>query len=129
MGFDFGFGLGFATLVFLPGVASPLASIRWLRAGSMRALKMHSIPAHSAPATAMPPTPTGASQQATGYELRFRALSDSAKDYSFPCDARGQVNLDALSERARNAYFFARVVIGHELAVPEVHCVEPALTA
>ena len=62
------------------------------------------------------------------YELRFRALSRSIQGYSFPCDARGCVDLDALSERSRNNYFFARVVIGHELAVPEVHRLPAAPT-
>jgi hypothetical protein len=89
---------------------------------------MHSISTNSAHAASAATIPNGASP-AAGYELRFRSLTGSVKGYSFPCDARGQVNLDALSERARNAYFFARVVIGHELAVPEVHSVEPALTA
>jgi hypothetical protein len=64
-----------------------------------------------------------------GYELRFRALVHGVQDYSFPCDALGRVDLDALSERARNAYFFARVVIGHEVAPPRVHSVSEAATA
>lgn len=55
-----------------------------------------------------------------GYELCFRPLSHTSQGYSFPCDANGQVNLDAMSEPTRNAYFFARVVIGHQLAAPEV---------
>lgn len=64
-----------------------------------------------------------------GYELRFRALTQGAQDFSFPCDADGHVDLDALSERARNAYFFARVVVGHELAAPRVHRVNEPTTA
>ena len=64
-----------------------------------------------------------------GYELRFRALTQGVQDFSFPCDAHGHVDLDALSERARNAYFFARVVVGHELAAPQVHRVNEPATA
>lgn len=64
-----------------------------------------------------------------GYELRFRALVPGVQDCSFPCDALGHVDLDTLSERARNSYFFARVVIGHELAPPRVHRVAEAATA
>ncbi len=59
--------------------------------------------------------------RAERYELRFRALSSTAQSCSFPCDACGHVDLDALSERVRNAYYFARIVIGHELAPPQVH--------
>jgi hypothetical protein len=55
-----------------------------------------------------------------GYELRFRSLFDEGRGYSFPCDPSGHVNLDALSERARSNYFFARTVIGRDLAAPAV---------
>lgn len=54
------------------------------------------------------------------YELRFRSLFDEGRGYSFPCDASGQVDIDALSERARSNYFFARTVIGREVAIPAV---------
>jgi hypothetical protein len=76
----------------------------------------------------MQATPTEAGLQA-GYELRFRALSAGIQSCSFPCDADGHVDLDALSERSRNAYFFARIVIGHELATPEVHRLPTVLTS
>jgi hypothetical protein len=64
------------------------------------------------------PAATG---QSPRYELRFRSLSQDDRGYSFPCDRCGRVDLDALSERSRNDYFFARVVIGRELAAPVVH--------
>ncbi len=54
------------------------------------------------------------------FELRFTSLFDEGRGFSFPCDARGNVDLDALSERARSNYFFARSVIGRELQVPRV---------
>ncbi|MGE4243160.1 hypothetical protein [Ramlibacter sp.] len=54
------------------------------------------------------------------YQLRFRSLFDAGRGYAFPCDAGGQVDLDHLSERARNNYFFARAMVGRELAVPAV---------
>lgn len=56
----------------------------------------------------------------TQYELRFQSLFDSGRGYAFPCDPKGQVDLDQLSERARNNYLFARAVVGRELAVPAV---------
>ena len=54
------------------------------------------------------------------YELRFRSLSDPSRALGFPCDAEGRVDLDALSERVRMAYFYARTVIGREFANPAV---------
>jgi hypothetical protein len=54
------------------------------------------------------------------YELRFQSLFDSGRGYSFPCDPTGQVNLDQLSDRARNNYLFARALVGRDLAVPAV---------
>jgi hypothetical protein len=54
------------------------------------------------------------------YELRFRSLFNPGRGYSFPCDADGLVDLDALSDCERNSYFFARTSIGREFAVPAV---------
>ena len=54
------------------------------------------------------------------YQLRFRSLFDPAHAYVFPCDEAGRVNLDALSERARINYLFARSVVGREFRAPEV---------
>lgn len=54
------------------------------------------------------------------YRLCFRSLFDSGRGYAFPCDAEGHVNLDGMTERARNNYFFARAMVGRELATPAV---------
>jgi hypothetical protein len=59
-------------------------------------------------------------QRHPGYELRFRSLFDEGRGYSFPCDSSGQVDLDALSDRARGNYFFVRTGIGREFAMPAV---------
>jgi hypothetical protein len=60
-----------------------------------------------------------ASQQSTArYELRFAFLSDEGRGLSFPCDAEGHVDLDALSEKARLNYFYARTLIGRDVALP-----------
>lgn len=56
----------------------------------------------------------------TQFELRFENLFDSGRGYAFPCDSDGRVDLDRLSDRARNNYLFARAVVGRELAVPAV---------
>ena len=54
------------------------------------------------------------------YQLRFPSLFHHGRGYAFPCDARGQVDLDALSERARTNYFYARSVVGRDFAPPSV---------
>ncbi|WP_431258669.1 hypothetical protein ACQ86G_30030 [Roseateles chitinivorans] len=54
------------------------------------------------------------------YLLRFESLFHSGRGLSFPCDERGQVMLDLLSEQARDNYLFARAVVGHEYATPVV---------
>jgi hypothetical protein len=58
------------------------------------------------------------SRASQSHELRFGSLFDEGRAYAFPCDAMGRVDLDALSERARNNYFYARAVVGRELSMP-----------
>ena len=59
------------------------------------------------------------------YELRFAALQQSGRDFAFPCNAAGQVALDALSERALANYLYARAVVGRELDLPQVVRAQP----
>lgn len=54
------------------------------------------------------------------FELRFRSLFQGGRGLSFPCDAQGAVELDDLSDKARENYFFARAVVGREYANPVV---------
>jgi hypothetical protein len=54
------------------------------------------------------------------YELSFRSLFSHGRGYAFPCDAEGHVDIDALSFKARQNYFYARTVIGRELSMPAV---------
>ena len=54
------------------------------------------------------------------YQLRFQSLFHEGRAYAFPCDSSGHVDMDTLSDRARNNYFYARTVIGREFAVPAV---------
>ncbi len=56
----------------------------------------------------------------TDFELRFQSLFDEGRGLAFPCDATGRVDLDALTERARCNYFFARSVVGRDFAQPAV---------
>ena len=57
---------------------------------------------------------------AHGYELHFHKLVAGEVAYVFRCDAEGKVDLDALSERARHDYLFARATVGAELVRPKV---------
>lgn len=54
------------------------------------------------------------------FELRFQSLFDEGRGLAFPCDAGGQVDLDALSERARDNYLRARALIGREFSMPRL---------
>lgn len=54
------------------------------------------------------------------YELRFESLFHAGRALAFPCDARGGVRLDALSEKALQNYLFARAVVGREYASPTI---------
>jgi hypothetical protein len=55
-----------------------------------------------------------------GFELRFRSLFNEGRALTFPCDSQGRVELDALSDRARQNYLYARAVVGREFATPAV---------
>ena len=57
------------------------------------------------------------------FELCFESLFASRKGFAFPCDSHGRVNFDAVSERARNNYLFARAMVGREYAAPVVRSV------
>lgn len=54
------------------------------------------------------------------FHLRFQSLFNEGRALVFPCDAAGHVDMDALSERARHNYLYARTVIGREFATPAV---------
>jgi hypothetical protein len=68
-----------------------------------------------------------AQQRLTASPLRlcFRSLFDNGRGFAFPCDGNGQVDLDGLSDSARNNYFYARAMVGRELALPAVEAAGP----
>jgi hypothetical protein len=57
---------------------------------------------------------------AAAFELRFESLFHPGRALAFPCDERGRVELDALSEPARCNYLYARALVGREYAMPAV---------
>ena len=63
---------------------------------------------------------TTASAGKANVELRFVARRTDRRSLAFPCDAAGRVDLDALCERERNKYLFARALMGRDYAFPVV---------
>ena len=70
---------------------------------------------------------TSSTPAATGFEIEFRSLLRKSRSLTFSCDSEGRVDLDAMSERARNSYFFACATIGGEYAMPVLKASEAAL--
>jgi hypothetical protein len=54
------------------------------------------------------------------FEVWFESLFNEGRGFVFPCDEAGRVDIDALSERGRTNYFFARAMLGREYATPRV---------
>lgn len=63
---------------------------------------------------------THSTEATVAFELCFESLFNSGRGYAFPCDREGHVDIDAVSERARLNYFFARAMVGKEYSVPTV---------
>ena len=54
------------------------------------------------------------------FEVRFQSLHRVGFALSFPCDMQGHVDLDSLSENARDNYLYARATVGREFASPTI---------
>lgn len=54
------------------------------------------------------------------YELSYLTRIGGDGGYSFGCDAQGTVDMNAMTERARNNYLYARAVVGIELQRPTI---------
>ena len=54
------------------------------------------------------------------FQLCFRSFFGHGRGFAFPCDSQGRVNMDALTERMRTNYLFARAMVGRELQVPAI---------
>lgn len=52
------------------------------------------------------------------FELRFDSLFVQGRAFVFPCDEHGCVDLDTLSECARNNYLFAHAMVGKDYQAP-----------
>jgi hypothetical protein len=69
-------------------------------------------------ATMPKPLPTAVNTRPPSFQIRFASLFRPGRSMAFPCDARGCVDLDALSESARGHYLFARAMVGRDYAAP-----------
>jgi len=65
-------------------------------------------------------TSTSSATLDSAHYLFFGGLFESVRSLSFPCDAVGHVQMDELSDRARDNYLFARTVVGRDYCVPVV---------
>jgi hypothetical protein len=54
------------------------------------------------------------------HQLCFASLFHQGSSVFIPCDTRGEVDLDSLSERLKNAYLGARALVGWEFDSPTV---------
>jgi hypothetical protein len=85
-------------------------------AGSFAAHSKNHVQATATGSSVMKP----ASPQRPHYEIRFQSLYNEGRALIFPCDEQGHVEMDALSEKARMNYLYARAVVGREFAAPAV---------
>lgn len=58
-------------------------------------------------------------KESGGFQLRFNSLF-THRALSFPCDASGVVDVDALSEQARGNLARARSGVGRDYSLPQV---------
>ena len=54
----------------------------------------------------------------TRFQVHYRSLRREHTGFAFPCDEQGRVEIDALTERVRNDYLYARAMVGRETAPP-----------
>jgi len=65
-------------------------------------------------------TDTSAAIERSCFELRFQSLFNAGRGLAFPCNAHGDVDVQALSERAVQNYLGALTGIGREYSLPLV---------
>jgi hypothetical protein len=65
---------------------------------------------------------TSTTSTSASFQILFQSLYSPGRALAFPCDACGHVDLDLLSEHARENYFFARAMVGRDYSAP---CVCP----
>ena len=51
---------------------------------------------------------------ASSFHVRYASLFAPGRALAFPCDAQGRVDMETLTDRARNNYLFARAMVGRD---------------
>jgi hypothetical protein len=54
------------------------------------------------------------------FQVRYVSLFERGPALAFPCDGKGRVDLDSLTDRVRSNYLFARAMVGRDFALPRV---------
>lgn len=57
---------------------------------------------------------------ARSHLLRFTSLFNRGRGVSVPCDEAGNVDIDSLTLRLRDAYLYASAMVGREYSLPTV---------
>lgn len=52
------------------------------------------------------------------FQVRFVSLYSQGRAQLFPCDAQGRVDMDALTQRARDNYLIVRAMVGRDYSAP-----------
>jgi hypothetical protein len=68
-------------------------------------------------------------ESAVTHLLHFEPLTYQGAGLDIPCDPQGRVGLDALGDKLRNDYFFARALIGRLFDKPTVKQALPLMHA
>ena len=107
----------------------------------MTQFQLTQLTEHGSPEAAMPaplPAPQASKAMVVGalpaepgltHLLHFEPLSAQGAGLDIPCDPQGRVGLDALGDKLRNDYFFARALIGRLFAKPTVRTAMPLMHA
>jgi hypothetical protein len=61
-----------------------------------------------------------AAESIARYELRFQSLFHSGRALTFPCDPKGEVHWDTMTDGARANFLRAQSSVGREFASPAV---------
>jgi len=65
-------------------------------------------------------TATARTAMRASHELHFSSLDHPGRAIAIPCNAQGEVDLDALPDRLRLSYLGARAMVGRGFAYPTV---------
>lgn len=69
-----------------------------------------------------------ASVVAAVYQLVYLSIHGE-RCFAFPCDEAGKVELNALTEHARDNYLLARALVGRNFYKPQVVCMQSGVDA